>query len=166
MKNKILIILFIVIFTLFLNKKILEIKDITYQNKVIANIFDDYNTKFEGYIEIPKYKIKRLIKNGTNKKILDKNYVGLMDVENDNLTVLAGHNINLVFHKIHYLKKGDYIYLNNYNRSEKYKVYKILEVNINDYQYFYKKYSIKTLMLITCTKEDNKRFIVLAKIVD
>ena len=85
-----------------------------------------------------------------------------MNIKNDNLLVLAGHNINLVFHKIHYLKKDDLINL-YLKEKEEYKVIKTLEINIDDNSILYKKYKNKTLILITCTKDSNKRFIVIAK---
>ena len=79
--------------------------------------------------------------------------------ESNNLIILAGHNINLVFHKIHYLKKDDLIYL-KMNKKHTYKVVETKEISIEDKSIIYKKYNTKTLILITCTKSPNKRFIV------
>ena len=160
MKNKLLYILIFILLIILVTKEYKKINSIKYQNKIIQT-YDNYKNIYEGYIEIPKYNIKRLIKNGTSNKILDNNYVGIMK-QNNNLTILVGHNINLVFHKIHYLKKGDIIYLYQ-TYKEKYKVINMKEVNENDSSDLYKNYNDKTLILITCTKDKNKRYMVIAK---
>lgn len=161
--KKLGIFLLIISFLLLNLKKEIEKDNINYHNEIIEKIYDNHNYKdYLGYIEIPKYNIKRIIKEGVSNEILDNNYVGLMNIKNDNLLVLAGHNINLVFHKIHYLKKGDLINL-YLNKKEEYKVIETLEINIDDNSILYKKYKNKTLILITCTKDSNKRFIVIAK---
>lgn len=159
MKNKglILIILGVIIFN---TKLYLENNNIKYHNKIINKIKDNHNTyNYYGYIEIPKYNIKRLIKEGTTNQILDNNYVGKMNIDTPNLVLLAGHNINLVFHKIHYLKENDLVYLNN----EKYKVISYKEIDVNDYSILNDFYNEKTLILMTCTKNQNKRYIVICK---
>lgn len=158
--KKLGIFLLILSFILLGTKKEIEKNNINYQNKIIKKIYDNknYSNEYLGYIEIPKYNIKRVIKNGVTKDVLDKNYVGLMN-ESNNLIILAGHNINLVFHKIHYLKKDDLIYL-KMNKKNTYKVVETKEISIEDKSIIYKKYNTKTLILITCTKNPNKRFIV------
>ena len=83
-------------FILLGTKKEIEKNNINYQNKIIKKIYDNknYSNEYLGYIEIPKYNIKRVIKNGVIKDVLDKNYVGLMN-ESNNLIILAGHNIKV-----------------------------------------------------------------------
>lgn len=163
MKSKIGFILFVIGLLLIGIKNIKESLNIEYQNRIISNTYDSHKNEYISYIEIPKYNIKRLIKDNVSDNTLDKYYVGIMNVENDNLLVLAGHNVNIVFHKIHYLKSGDlvYIYL---DKRKVYKVVETKEISVNDYTYLYKKYDKKTLMLITCTRDKNKRFIVICEI--
>lgn len=158
MKNKIAIKIIMISILLYLIKNIIIINNISYQNQIIRN-YDNHNKKYYGYIYIPKYNIKRLIKKGTDNKILDKYYVGKMEIHKDNLIILAGHNVNSVFHKIHYLKKGDLVYLKN----EEYRVDSYKEININDYSILNKTYNKKTLILITCTKNVLKRYVVICK---
>lgn len=148
---------------LFLIKKEIENNNIDYHNKVISKIYDNHNINKEylGYIEIPNYNIKRLIKKGVSNKLLDNNYVGMMDTKN-NLILLAGHNIKLVFKNIHNMQKGDLITL-YLNYKTIYKVIETKEIMINDYSILNMKYKDETLMLMTCTNDSNKRFIVIAE---
>lgn len=164
MKNKIAIILIILSFLLLNNKKNYDKQNIKFHNIIINKIYDNNNeiNEYIGYISIKKYNINRLIKKGVTKDILDKNYVGLMNIKNDNLIVLAGHNINLVFHKLHFVKKDDIVDL-KIDKEEKYKVILKKEISVLDTYYLYKKYDKKTLLLITCTKDKNKRLIVICK---
>lgn len=111
------------------------------------------------YIYIPKFNIKRVIINNTDSKTLDNYYVGKMNINVDNLTILAGHNINQVFHKIHYLNIGDIAYIN----STKYKVISYKEIKVNDYSILNTKYDCPTIILMTCTTNKNKRYIVTLK---
>ena len=157
MKNKIGLLLILFSILLYINKYLYINNNIIYQNRIINKIKDSHLEK-DNYIEIPKYSIKRIIKNDISNTTLDNYYVGYMKTNTPNLIVLAGHNIGLVFHKIHYLKENDLIYINN----NKYIVYEYKEINIDDYSYINKKYDKKTIMLITCTKDKNKRYIVLA----
>lgn len=163
MKNKVIgIILILISVSIIMIKNINEYNNTLYQNKIIAEIKDSYNINSEyiGYIEIPKYKIKRLIKEGVSDNILDHYYVGKMNIRNNNLNILAGHDINLVFHKIHYLTKNDIVYVSDFKIDKEYKVVKKIKVGINDYTYLYKTYNKDTLLLITCTNKKDKRLII------
>lgn len=162
MKSKLGVIILLFGFILIGIKNIKERLNIEYQNKIISNIYDNHykTNEYNGYIEIPKYNIKRLIKDDVSNDTLDKYYVGIMSTDNNNLLILAGHNINLVFHKIHYLKKDDLIYI-YMNKKDIYKVIETKEISVDNYTYINKKYNKKTLILITCTKDKNKRFIVI-----
>lgn len=160
MKNKIGFVLIFLSILIVIIKYNFEYKINNYQNKIINNIHDNYNyIEYKGYIKIDKYNINKIIKKGTTNEILDKNYVGMMDINKKNLIVLAGHNTNNVFHKIHYLKENDLIeiYL---DKKEIYKVKTIKEINVDDYEILNKKYKNKTLILMTCTNKQNKRLIV------
>lgn len=140
--------------------------NIKFHNEIISNVYDNHieYKEYLGYIEIPKYNIKRLIKEGMNDEMLDNNYVGFKRI-NDKLILLAGHDINLVFHKIHYLETNDLIYLNLY-KLIKYKVIKTYEINVDDYSILNNKYDSETIILMTCTKEENKRYIVIAQMLE
>ena len=163
MKNKIGFVLIFLSILIVIIKYNFEYKINNYQNKIINNIHDNYNyIEYKGYIKIDKYNINKIIKKGTTNEILDKNYVGMMDINKENLIVLAGHNTNNVFHKIHYLKENDLIeiYL---DKKEIYKVKTIKEINVDDYEILNKKYKNKTLILMTCTNKQNKRLIVISE---
>lgn len=163
MKNKIGFVLIFLSILIVIIKYNFEYKINNYQNKIINNIHDNYNyIEYKGYIKIDKYNINKIIKKGTTNEILDKNYVGMMDINKKNLIVLAGHNTNNVFHKIYYLKKNDLIeiYL---DKKEIYKVKTIKEINVDDYEILNKKYKNKTLILMTCTNKQNKRLIVISE---
>lgn len=156
MKNKLGFIFITFAILLYSYKKYNDYNDIKFHNEIINSIKDNKNIYNESYIEIPKYNIKRIIK--YDIRLLDKNYVIKLNSKN-NLIVLAGHNINLVFHKIHYLKKDDIVYL-YIDKIHKYKVVSKKEIDINKYNYLNKEYQKNTLILITCTKNNNKRLLV------
>lgn len=163
MKIKISIILICISLILIIFKIKNDNNDIKFHNRVISNIYDNHieYKEYLGYIEIPKYNIKRLIKKGMSNKILDSNYVGYKKI-NDNLILLAGHNVNNVFHKIHYLDKNDLIYI-NINKLITYKVIKKYEIKVDDYSILNKKYNNETIIIMTCTTNKNRRLIVIAK---
>lgn len=165
MKVKIGIVLIIISFFLVFFKIKKDNNSIKFHNKIISNIYDNHieYKEYLGYIEIPKYNIKRLIKKGMNSEILNNNYIGFKII-NDNLILLAGHNINLVFHKIHYLRINDLIYL-NLDKMTTYKVVKKYEIRVDDYSVLNKNYNNKTMILMTCTKDKNKRLIVIAEMI-
>jgi len=165
MKIKIGIILIIISFILIIFKIKINNDNIKFHNNIISNIYDKHveYKEYLGYIEIPKYNIKRLIKEGMTNHILNKNYVGIKKI-NNKLILLAGHNINLVFHKIHYLQINDEINL-YLDKFYTYKVKKKYEIKVDDYSILNQKYSDNTIILMTCTKNKNKRLIVIAEMI-
>lgn len=171
MKNRLIILycfIILVIVFLFLKFKIDDYNDIKKHNIIISKIYDNHVLYHDylGYIEIPNYGIKRLIKKGTSKDILDSNYVGLMNDSLDNKrVVLAGHNIKNVFSNLHVIKLNSLIYINNYYHIYKYSVIKKVEINSNDINYLNKKYNYDVLILITCTNKNNKRLLVISKLI-
>lgn len=160
--------------------------DISVQNEIIDNVFnmdvgDDgtssdssityssSNIVYEdylGYIYIPRFNIKRLIKSGTDDSVLNGNYVGMHrlsgSLDSDDLIILAGHNISNVFSKLHSINIGDVVYINSRILSRKFVVYDKKVVNEYDGNYLYNN-RFNELLLITCTKNSGERLIVFLK---
>lgn len=125
---------------------------------------DTYIEDVLGKIEIPKINVLNKIKEGTETSLLDENYVGHIKESSLNFNdtiILAGHNNKYVFKNLYKLKVKDEIILTLSNVTFKYNVILNTEIEVNDYTYF--KMMKKTLILITCTKDQNKRRIVIAK---
>lgn len=114
----------------------------------------------EYYMIINKDKL--IIKKGDEQSILDNNYVYLMDISDKNHLYLAGHNNRLVFNRIYNLNIKDniYIYMKN---IEKYEVTERRYIRVNDYSIYNKNDDEKNLFLITCTNNNQKRFIIICK---
>ena len=122
-----------------------------------------------GYIEFSNYGIKRLIVNGTDKKVLDKSLVGVyntsanLDDEFGNV-ILAGHNNNNVFAKLHYMKVNDPIKIVTHNNTYDYVVKEKHSIKDNDYSYFKQVKDKKILTLVTCQNNNKERHIVVAEL--
>jgi sortase A len=133
-------------------------------NIIIKNdIKDSINTINLGNIEIPNIKLKSDIIEGTTLENLNQNKVGHI-IESSlsfrETIILAGHN-DTVFKNLYKLKRNDEIYLTIYDTKEIYQVLYNIEIDENDYTYFKKEEN--KLILITCTKDKNKRRIIIAK---
>lgn len=142
---------------LFKNRK--EIKIINEMN------YNKPELEYAGYIYIPKIQLKKLIKYGTNREILDENYVGILSgktLENKNI-VLAGHNIQTVFKELKNLNIGDEIILNTIKKVNYYKVYKIVKINPNEFKYFYDA-NEEILTLVTCADNNTRRLLIICKL--
>lgn len=129
-----------------------EYHDIVVQNKIIDSPF--MLNSYDGYIYIPRFGIKRLIKRGTDSSVLDSGYVGIYEasggLDSDDLIILAGHNISNVFSKLHDISIGDIAFVNNgYDR--KFVVYDKKVVSESDFSFFNNRRN--ELMLITCAKK-------------
>lgn len=171
MKNKIIGFSLIIFSICYLINFIYDdVGSIIYQNNIInKNFINNGNTtEYLGYIEIKKLGLKKLIKTGTEPDILDELYVGY--VENSSLldsikgnTILAGHNTYSVFSKLQKLEVDDEIIINSLIKRYKFKVVLKYIIDSKDKQYFKKNEDLKLLTLITCTKEKNKRLIIIAK---
>ncbi len=159
---------------LFLSYQIyINTKDINVQNEqeiIINKTFKESKPNIEygdylGYIEIPKYNIKRLIKKGTDKKILDEGYIGLLEGTNieEGNTVLAGHNINKIFKELHKLENNDQVIITTYDNENVYYLTQKIEISDDDFTYFGKT-AEKTLTLVTCTNKKHKRLIARFKL--
>ena len=151
--------LFIISLFFIINPIIKEIDykervDIIINNKKIKNIY-------EGYLYIPKFNYKNLIKIGDN--VLDKNLVEMLsfsDKIGESNILLAGHNNYHVFGKLYDLDIGNEIILSDFNLDYRYIVKELKYIKVNDYSIFNNKDS---LTLITCTSNNQRRFVVVAK---
>lgn len=133
-------------------------------------IIDDVeNRKYDGYIYIPKFDYKGLIKKGDSTEVLNSNNILLVD-NNSNIKdevgniVLAGHNSKNVFSVLYRLNLEDTILISDFNEEYRFIIYEIKIVNIKDTYILDKTYNKKILTLITCTKDNQKRLIVRGKI--
>lgn len=158
-----------------------DVKDIYVQNEIIDNMFmydieeendvkeiinDDIIDDYFGYIFIPRFNIKRLIKNGTDSSVLDSNYVGMHElsssIDEDDLIILAGHNVSNVFSKLHDIDIDDEVILGNSSVSRKFVVYNKIVVNEYDFSYLNENRK-NELLLITCTSNSGERLLVMLK---
>ncbi|MEG0025759.1 MAG: sortase [Bacilli bacterium] len=116
------------------------------------------------YIIIDDLKIKRIIAPTADQKTLDQYYVGLVSGNINNLIdniVLAGHNVDYVFGKLHHITLGTTIILKS-KQKETYIVTNKKEVFKNDTTILKTTNNQKILTLITCTNNDDKRLIITA----
>ncbi len=122
-----------------------------------------------GYIEIKNLGIKRIIVNGTNKKILDKGYVGILvtsaslDDEVGN-TILAGHSISNVFQNLHYIDIGENVKIVTHQNTYNYVVTEKHVISDQDMSYFKQVDNEKIITLLTCKLDNSKRLVVIAKL--
>ena len=144
------------------------------QNNNIDNIYS-------GFIYIPKFDYKNLIKEGEDS--LDQNLVELTNFSDkigENKIILAGHNnryvfnltnsINIVivflillsinkFNKIYNLDIGDQIIISDFSVDYSYKVKETKIIKVDDFSYF----NEDGLYLITCTNNNQQRYVIKAK---
>lgn len=162
-----LVIIFICVFY-FIFRDVYSYYDISIQNRIIDNAFsiDNSSDDYLGYIYIPKYNIKRIIKYGTTSDILDSGYVGMYgsysDLASDSLIVLAGHDIVNVFSCLHKISIGDYIFLKSNSINRKFVIYDKKVIKDDDFSYFYNR--PHELMLITCDKEGYRLLVFLKEV--
>ena len=123
------------------------------------------NIPYLGYIEIPQYKIKNLI---TKKEIFNTNTVWMIKgssslEEKTGNVLLAGHNNPYVFSNLLKIKPGTVIKIVLPKTIQEYKVVKTDTIDSNNFSYFKEENKERKLTLITCVKNNKKRFIVIAK---
>lgn len=156
LKRLVKILLISIIFMLFIPiSKELNIKIKT--NKIIKEETHEYL----GYIYIPKYDYKNIIDNKDNT--LDENKVLLPSFSGsigDNIIILAGHNNRYVFNKIYNLNIDDVIIISDFNVDYEYKVVDKYIIKVDDFTTFNEDNS---LYLMTCTDNNQERFIVKTK---
>ena len=112
------------------------------------------------YLIINDYKL--IVEEGKEKDILDKNKVYYMPNSQKDNYYLAGHNSKTVFNKIYYLKINDEIIYHINNESITYIVIDKKYINVDDNSIFNKK-NYNSLILITCSFTNQKRYVVLCK---
>ena len=116
---------------------------------------------YEGFISIPRFNYSNLIKKG--EESLDNNLVELLSFSDDigeSNIILAGHNNRYVFNKLYYLTIGDEIIISDFNTDYKYIVKEMKYINVDDYSIFN---NTDSLTLITCTYDNQKRYVVISK---
>ena len=136
-------------------------KEINIKKKVEEVIKEDnINNEYLGYIYIHKFKDKNLINEGA--EALDNNLVELTNFSDkigNNKIILAGHNNKYVFNKIYYLDIEDQIIISDFNVDYNYKVKERKIIKVDDFSYF----DEDGLYLITCTSNNQERFVIKAK---
>ena len=119
-------------------------KDMTIKNRIKSVIKNNnVNSEYSGFIYIPKFDYKNLIKEGDES--LDKNLVLLTN--------------KYVFSKIYNLDLGDEIVISDFYVDYNYKVKERRIIKVDDFSYF----NEDGLYLITCTNNNQERFVIKAK---
>ena len=90
----------------------------------------------------------------SNKETLESEYGNI---------ILAGHNNKYVFSNLYKLNIGDEIIVGDFNYEYLFKVYDISKVNIKNKSILDNVYDKKILTLITCTSNNQIRYVVTAK---
>lgn len=161
-------IIIVICISYFIFRDVYSYYDISIQNRIIDNAFsiDNSSNDYLGYIYIPKYNIKRIIKYGTTSDILDSGYVGMYglysDLSSNNLIILAGHDIVNVFSCLHKISIGDFIFLKSNLINRKFVIYYKRVIKDDDFSYFYDR--PHELMLITCDKEGYRLLVFLREV--
>jgi LPXTG-site transpeptidase (sortase) family protein len=152
--------------------------NISFQNEIIDNpnfinslsdsldngLSDPLDNSFDylGYVYIPRFNVKRLIKYGTSSDVLDDGFVGMhfisSDICGDGLIILAGHNTSNVFSSLHSISIGDEVFI--FSRCyKKFIVYDVKVVSSDDTYYMTSNRS-NELLLITCMRKEGYRLFV------
>ena len=165
MLKKIVSLILITISSFFIINNFKEVKD--YDDNVDLLIEkNNINRKYDGYISFKNK--KWLIKNGDYNEILNQNLVLMisnketLESEYGNI-ILAGHNNKYVFSNLYKLNKDDEIIVSDFNYEYLFKVYDISKVNIKNKSILDNVYDEKILTLITCTSNNQIRYVVTAK---
>ena len=165
MLKKIVSLMLITISSFFIINNFKEVKD--YDDNVDLLIEkNNINRKYDGYISFKNK--KWLIKYGDYNEILNQNLVLMisnketLESEYGNI-ILAGHNNKYVFSNLYKLNKDDEIIVSDFNYEYLFKVYDISKVNIKNKSILDNVYDKKILTLITCTGNNQIRYVVTAK---
>lgn len=161
---------FIGLFFIQMSRKLLLVEE----HRVIENLnknstaFKQVDDDIVGYLEIERLNIKKLIKKGVDNEVLDQNIIGMLEIGtigiDANDIILAGHNINEVFHHLHQIKINDIVKITTNDSCYRYKVKNILTVDDTDVQYLLNKHENR-LTMITCTSITNKRLLILCDLI-
>ena len=165
MLKKIVSLIIITISSFFIINNFKEVKD--YDDNVDLLIEkNNINRKYDGYISFKNK--KWLIKYGDYNEILNQNLVlmisnkEVLESEYGNI-ILAGHNNKYVFSNLYKLNITDEIIVSDFNYEYLFKVYDISKVNIKNKSILDNVYDKKILTLITCTSNNQIRYVVTAK---
>ena len=165
MLKKIVSLILITISSFLIINNFKEVKD--YDDNVDLLIEkNNINRKYDGYISFKNK--KWLIKYGDYNEILNQNLVLMisnketLESEYGNI-ILAGHNNKYVFSNLYKLNKDDEIIVSDFNYEYVFKVYDISKVNIKNKSILDNVYDKKILTLITCTSNNQIRYVVTAK---
>lgn len=165
MLKKIVSLIIITISSFFIINNFKEVKD--YDDNVDLLIEkNNINRKYDGYISFKNK--KWLIKYGDYNEILNQNLVLMisnketLESEYGNI-ILAGHNNKYVFSNLYKLNIDDEIIVSDFNYAYLFKVYDISKVNIKNKSILDNVYDKKILTLITCTSNNQIRYVVTAK---
>lgn len=165
MLKKIVSLILITISSFFIINNFKEVKE--YDDNVDLLIEkNNINRKYDGYISFKNK--KWLIKYGDYNEILNQNLVLMisnketLESEYGNI-ILAGHNNKYVFSNLYKLNKDDEIIVSDFNYEYLFKVYDISKVNIKNKSILDNVYDKKILTLITCTSNNQIRYVVTAK---
>ena len=165
MLKKIVSLILITISSFFIINNFKEVKD--YDDNVDLLIEkNNINRKYDGYISFKNK--KWLIKHGDYNEILNQNLVlmisnkKVLESEYGNI-ILAGHNNKYVFSNLYKLNIDDEIIVSDFNYEYLFKVYDISKVNIKNKSILDNVYDKKILTLITCTSNNQIRYVVTAK---
>lgn len=112
------------------------------------------------FIEIPNWNWKRAVRIGTVDHIYSK-YATLL-TETKNNIVIAGHDIDIVFHELQKIKVGEEVVFIVDGEEIMYQVTEVKKVWPYQIEYL-KETEESQLTLITCTENDAKRLIVICK---
>ena len=165
MLKKIVSLILITISSFFIISNFKEVKD--YDDNVDLLIEkNNINRKYDGYISFKNK--KWLIRYGDYNEILNQNLILMisnketLESEYGNI-ILAGHNNKYVFSNLYKLNKDDEIIVSDFNYEYLFKVYDISKVNIKNKSILDNVYDKKILTLITCTSNNQIRYVVTAK---
>ena len=159
-----IIMISISIIILFYNDRKVE-EEKKYINDIIEE--EKINSKYDGYIFLPKLNYRQIIKNG-DYSLLNDNIVLMIskkevfNKEKGNI-ILAGHNNKYVFNILYKLNVSDEIIISDFKNTYSYIIYEIKTINIKDTYILDNVYDDRILTLITCTNNNQKRFVVRAK---
>ena len=165
MLKKIVSLILITISSFFIINNFKEVKD--YDDNIDLLIEkNNINRKYDGYISFKNK--KWLIKYGDYNEILNQNLVLMisnketLESEYGNI-ILAGHNNKYVFSNLYKLNTDDEIIVSDFNYEYLFKVYDISKINIKNKSILDNVYDKKILTLITCTSNNQIRYVVTAK---
>jgi sortase A len=139
------------------------------ENKIDEVVEEKIKKKdYDEYIYFKSLDRKLIIKNGNTNEILSNNdvaviYNGSLISDETGNYVLAGHNNKHVFNMLYKLKIKDEIIISDNYINYLFEVYEIKTVNITDTYILDNIYNNRIITLITCTKDNQKRLVVIGK---